>query len=89
MGAYPTINLNDLVPAAPTDGLNIKFQSVQSVNDPNILNVSGAIVGPGGTNFLRADGVWAAPPGGGGSIPSGSNVVIAAPRTGVQTGYTT
>jgi hypothetical protein len=59
MGAYPTINLNDTVPAAPVDGLNIKFQSVPSIHDPNILNVSGAVVGPGGIDYLRADGTWA------------------------------
>lgn len=66
MGAYPTINLNDSLPAAPTNGLNVKWQNVASVHDATVEDVSAYVACPGGTStFLRADGTFATPPGGG------------------------
>jgi hypothetical protein len=65
MGAYPTINLNDDLPAAPANGVNVKFQAVTSTHDDTIENVSAALVGDGNTaHFLRGDGTFAAPSGG-------------------------
>lgn len=43
--------------------------------------------GGGTTNFLRADGTWAAPPGGGGNLDSLSDVIITAPSTGQVVKY--
>jgi hypothetical protein len=80
--ASPTINLNDSLPAAPTDGLNVKWQSVTSVHGSTLLNASAAVVGDGNTgHFLRGDGTWAAPSGG------GSSFALTAKRTGqIQSG---
>lgn len=82
MGAYPTINLNDSIPAAPANGVNVEWQSSTSVHSPTIVNASAAIVGPGNnTQYLRADGTWDVPPGSGGGSVAGTNIITAAHRT--------
>lgn len=106
MGAYPTINLNDEVPAAPANSKNVTFQAATSVHGITVENVTayvkqfgasgtshdlGLVPDPGAsagsTRFLREDGSWSVPSGGGSGIPSGSNVVIGMPRQSTDTGY--
>lgn len=71
MGAYPTINLNDSIPAAPANGVNVEWQSSTSVHSPTIVNASAAVVGDGNTaHFLRGDGVFAAPSGASNNLTS-------------------
>lgn len=85
MGAYPTINLNDDLPAAPANGVNVKFQAVTSTHDDTIENVSAALVGDGNTaHFLRGDGVYATPPSGSSGsyqfvFASGATLVYSSP----------
>jgi hypothetical protein len=88
MGAYPTIRLGSDTPAAPANGINVEFQGVPSVNNPTQVNVSAAIVGPGGTTeFLRADGTWA--PAGGGSAGFANLAKLPTlPTPGSFAGYT-
>lgn len=43
----------------------------------------------GTSKFLREDATWATPSGGGGSMPSGSNVVFGAPRVATDSGFST
>lgn len=62
--ASPTILLNSTNPASPANGINVKPQAAGG--DPN--PVSFYLPCPGGTTtFLRADGTFATPPGGGGT----------------------
>lgn len=81
-------NWNSDTPAAPANGINVVFAAEDSVHDAGQVNATAAIVGPGGTTeFLRADGTWASPGGGGGSF---QNLVVL-PQLGsggVIAGYT-
>jgi len=66
--------------AAPLD-----LTATQLTAELNVFTSSlqGLVPGSGGgtTNFLRADGTWAAPPGGGGSA-SGAKVLVVGPLSG-------
>jgi hypothetical protein len=55
-----------------TSGSITVTPNVFTSTDPGVVPLSGG----GTTNFLRADGTWAAPPGGGGGTPAGSNTEI-------------
>jgi hypothetical protein len=89
MGAFPTIRLSDDLPAAPANGINVVFQEVPSVHNPTQANVSAALVGPGGTtDFLRADGTWAVPPGGGSGNFENMVVIPSPPSNGNPGAFT-
>jgi hypothetical protein len=59
-----TVNFNATLPAAPTNGLNVQWQSSTLLGTDS---VSAAIVGDGNSaHFLNGTGAWSTPGGGGG-----------------------
>ncbi len=75
--AVTDANFNDTTPAAVGTGRNVLWQ--RSGSGPDAISaymnlftsvLAGLVPASGGgsTNFLRADGTWAAPPGGGGGL---------------------
>jgi hypothetical protein len=70
-----TGNVEDLTTAQATALLNTFTTSLQGVVPAS---------GGGTTNFLRADGTWAAPPGGGGSLTDGDKGDITVASSGTS-----
>jgi hypothetical protein len=65
--------------------------TIPAAQIPNFTNtVNGGVPGSGGgtTKFLRADGTWNVPPGGGGGSPGGTNGQVQYNNSGVFGGLT-
>lgn len=86
------------LPFQGVQSANVPTQVNVSVSVPKLTpsgasHQAGIAPDPGGSagtsKFLREDATWAVPSGGGGSMPTGSNVTLAATRTGTDNGYST
>ena len=70
LAQMPTITLKGNNTGAPADPLDLTGAQATAMLDLFTSALRGLVPGSGGgtSNFLRADGAWAAPPGGGGAV---------------------